>query len=142
VSENEVGMVLAQEGDESQLNGAVFETIAKQQALLRFFHGDVWLSNEETDILSTIISSGTKAAWLKVWKAFESSRREGGVKKWESTPLGLVLGQGGSSSRNSLDEDSDEGDATQTLNLRTMQTRQLVGAEDYVAAALGESAPG
>merc|ERR1712232_190458 len=131
-------MVLAHEGFTSKVSRDLLETVAKQQALLRFFHGDVWLSSEEIEILSNIISSGQKGAWLKVWKAFESSRREGGVKNWQHTPLGLVLGSEGPSSRNSLDEDSEEGDGSMSLNLRTAKTRLLVGGEDYVAAALGE----
>merc|ERR1712137_605280 len=52
-------------------------TLVGQQAVLRFFHGDAWLTEVEVEALTGLISKSPdkKAVWLRGWKACEAWRR-------------------------------------------------------------------
>lgn len=83
------GRTLAREGAKATTEQKGI--IAKQQALLRFCSGDVWLSEGEVEFLGRL-AQPQRGAWLSAWKACEAWRRSGGILRWDMTPLGKVLG--------------------------------------------------
>lgn len=85
------GNTLARAGE--KVSGDAKEIFAQQTALLRFFHGDVWLSEDEVEYLGTH-AEGKQSSWARAWEACDKWRRPGGVRKWQLTPLGRVMGDG------------------------------------------------